>query len=146
VIRFLCACLLSMVCVCAHAQRVAPMPDGVSVPSWNQLDPQRQAVLQPFADRWDRMPASRRVRILERYERWQHLPPEQREAMRDGLANYRHMSPEQRQKIRESMHVIRALPPDRQQALRQRWRSMTPEQRKAWLDAGGPGIAPPPSE
>jgi hypothetical protein len=144
VIRFFCACLLSIVSVCANAQPPAPVPEGVSVPSWSQLDAQRQTDLQPFADRWDRMPASRRVQILERYERWQRLPPEQREALRDGLANYQRMSPEQRQKIRDSMHVIRTLPPDQRHALRQRWRAMTPEQRKAWLDAGGPGIAPPP--
>jgi hypothetical protein len=143
-IRFFCICLLWMVCVGASAQPAEPVPPGVVVPSWNQLDAQEQADLQPFADRWDRMPASRRVHILERYQRWQQLPPEKRQAMREGLANYQRMSPEQRQKIRESIHAVRALPPDQQHALRARWRAMTPEQRKAWLDAGGPGIAPPP--
>jgi hypothetical protein len=145
--RFLCLCLLWLVCASASARptELAPVPDNVVAPTWNQLDAQQQTDLQPFADRWDRMPAPRRLHILQRYQRWQRLPPEKREAMREGLANYQRMSPEQRQKIRRSMHVVRALPPDQQRALRQQWRAMTPEQRKAWLDAGGPGIAPPPS-
>ena len=54
------------------------------------------------------------------------------------------MSPEQRRQLRRSLHSLRDLPPDQQRRLRQNWQSLTPEQRRAWLKAGGPGIAPPP--
>jgi hypothetical protein len=142
--RILCLCLLWLVCASANAQQRDLPPDSVVAPSWSQLDAQQQSDLRPFADRWDRIPPWRRVRILERYRRWQGMPPEKRRAMREGLANYERMSPEQRWKIRRSIHAVRALPREQQLELRARWRTLTPEQRKAWLDAGGPGIAPPP--
>jgi hypothetical protein len=144
--RLLCLCLMWLVCANAGAstRQGDPVPDALAAPTWNQLDPQQQSDLRPFAERWDRMPAPRRLHILKRYERWQHVPPGRRHAMREGLATYQRMSPEQRWKIRRSMHAVHALPPAQQRVLRQQWRAMTPQQRSAWLDAGGPGIAPPP--
>lgn len=134
-----------LACAPALAQNAArPAPDGVQVPSWKELSREQQADLASFADRWDRLPASRRVQILERYDRYKALPPEKREALREGAANFQQMSPQQRQKLRSSMQVLRTLPPEQQRALRQQWQGMTPEQRRAWLDAGGPGVSPPP--
>lgn len=119
-------------------------PPGVAVPSWNQLDAQQRRDLAEFSDRWDRMPASRRVQVLERYERWRELPPEKREALRDGWRNFREMSPRQREQVRQSFDALRRLPPEEQRRLRGIWQGMNPQQRRAWLKAGGPGVAPPP--
>lgn len=120
------------------------VPAGVKVPAWSELDARQQTDLARFAGHWDQMPASRRVQILERYERWKSMPDERREALRGGVQNFQEMSPEQRQKMRRSLQFIKTLPPPQQRALRERWQRMTPQQRRAWLDAGGPGIAPPP--
>jgi len=120
------------------------VPAGVKVPAWHELDAHQQTDLARFSDHWDRMPASRRVQILERYERWKAMPEERREALRGGVQNFQEMSPDQRQKMRRSLQVVRSLPPPEQRVLRERWQRMTPQQRRRWLDAGGPGIAPPP--
>ena len=123
------------------------VPEGVVVPSWSQLTPAQQETLAPLRERWDQLPASRRALALERMERrarWEALSPDQRERLRHGARNYRNLPPELRQKMRASMHAVHRLPEDERRALKQRWRAMDPEQRREWLDAGGPGLAPPP--
>jgi hypothetical protein len=54
------------------------------------------------------------------------------------------MSPRQRQQLRQSLRAMRGLDMAERERLRATWRSLTPEQRREWLRAGGPGIAPPP--
>jgi hypothetical protein len=126
--------------------RPSEMPRGVSVPTWSQLDADQRHALARFGPRWDRMPASRRVLLLERHQRWHRWSPEQRRAAREGLRHYREMSPRQRQQMRQSVHALRGMDPGERERLRVVWRSLTPEQRRAWLRAGGPGIAPPPRD
>ena len=144
--HWLVALLFALACATATAQPRRPpiIPEGVSVPSWTQLDPRQQAALSQFSRRWDRMPASRRVLILERYARWQQLPEPRRRALLEGARNFQQLSPVQRQKMRHSMMLVRSLPDDERRQLRQLWRSMSPQQRREWLDRGGPGVAPPP--
>lgn len=127
-----------------RSKSASDVPPGVRVPDWKDLDDRQRGDLASFADRWDRLPASRRVQILERYDRFQALPPEKQNALREGAINFQQMSPQQRQKMRDSLQTMRSLPPEQQRALRQQWQAMSPEQRRAWLDAGGPGVVEPP--
>lgn len=123
------------------------VPEGVAVPAWSELTPEQQEKLAPLRERWDQMPASRRVHALERMERrarWDALTPEQRDRLRHGARNFRDLPPELREKMRASMDVVRQLPEPERRELKQRWRAMDPEQRRQWLEAGGPGLAPPP--
>jgi hypothetical protein len=123
------------------------VPEGVAVPAWSELTPQQREQLAPLRERWDQMPASRRVHALERMERrarWEAMTPEQRERLRHGARNFRDLPPELREKMRASMQVVRQLPEGQRTQLQQRWRAMDPEQRRQWLEAGGPGLAPPP--
>lgn len=129
---------------CAGALADERVPDGVRVPAWKELSEQQRTDLAKLSERWDHMPASRRVLILERYQRWQHLPARKREAVREGERNFLRMSIGQREKMRQSMAAVRARPPEEQRRLRQLWRGMSPQQRREWLDRGGPGIAAPP--
>ena len=135
----------------AHSDGAArhqhPVPEGVAVPDWAHLTPQQQERLAPLRERWDQMPASRRVHAMERAERrarWDALTPEQRDRLRDGARNFRDMPPELREKMRASMQRLHALPEEQRRELKARWRAMDPEQRRKWLEAGGPGVAPPP--
>ncbi|KAA2284177.1 DUF3106 domain-containing protein [Arenimonas fontis] len=124
-----------------------PVPGGVVVPRWTELDPDRQARLARFEQRWDQMPASARVHLLERLERhqrWEAMSPEERERIRAGVRHFLDMPPELQEKARASFQALRALPPEQRRDLLQRWRSLSPEQRRAWLEAGGPAIAPAP--
>ncbi|MFY2765482.1 DUF3106 domain-containing protein [Arenimonas sp. MALMAid1274] len=125
-----------------------PVPAGVQVPTWSQLTPAQQSGLAPLEKQWDTMAASRRVRALEGLERrarWEAMTPEQRERLREGARNFRDMPPELREKMRTSMQAMRALPEAERKALFALWRSLDPEQRRTWLEAGGPGISPPPA-
>jgi len=133
----------------AQHPRHAPLevPDGVVVPDWDQLAPEQQKALARLKDEWNTLPASRRVLALEhaqRRARWEAMTPEQRERIRKGMRNYRDLSPAQRQQMREALRVMRGLPAEERQALADKWRSLDPEQRRAWLETGGPGISPPP--
>lgn len=124
-----------------------PVPAGVQVPSWSELSPAQQEALARLRADWDQLPASRRVRALEwveRKARWDAMTPEQREKLRTGARNFRELPPELREKMRASMQAMRALPDDERRALRKRWHEMSPEQRRAWLQSGGPAISPPP--
>lgn len=124
------------------------VPPGVHVPSWEELSPQQRKHLARHEANWDTLPASRRVHALERAERrarWEAMPPEQRERIRQGMRVYRDLSPAQREQMRESMRVMRGLPAEQRQALADQWRAMNPQQRRAWLETGGPGISPAPA-
>ncbi|KFN51073.1 DUF3106 domain-containing protein [Arenimonas composti] len=124
-----------------------PVPAGVVVPRWDELDAERQRQLEHLRETWDQLPASRRALALERIERharWRALSPEERERLREGARNFHDLSPELREKMRTSFHVVNALPAPEREHLLARWRAMDPQQRRAWLEAGGPGIAPEP--
>ena len=130
-----------------HDHGPTPEPAGVVVPDWNELSPAQQETLARLRDHWDQLPASRRVRALEwveRKARWDAMTPEQREKLRAGARNFRDLPPELREKMRASMDVVRQLPEPERRELKERWRAMDPEQRRRWLEAGGPGVAPPP--
>ena len=122
-------------------------PPGVTVPDWDQLSPDQQQGLARLREQWDQLPASRRALALERLERrqrWEAMSPEQREHIRRGARIYRNLSPEQREKLKVSMRTLRSLPEPERRQLFARWRELDPKQRRAWLEAGGPGIAPEP--
>jgi len=124
------------------------VPEGVRVPSWDELTPAQQKSVERLRDRWDTLPASQRVMALERAERrarWEAMTPEQRERLRQGARNFHDLPPELREKARASFQVVRALPEEERRAVLARWRALSPEQRRAWLEAGGPGIVPEPA-
>lgn len=132
-----------------HDHARTPVPAGVSVPAWDELTPSQQEALARLHNDWDQLPASRRVRALEwveRKARWDAMTPEQREKLRAGARNFRDLPPELREKMRASMQAMRVLPEDERRALRKRWHEMSPEQRRAWLQTGGPAISPPPGD
>lgn len=113
------------------------------IPTWSELDERQRADLIEFAAHWDRMPAQRRSRLLARHAHWRGLPEAERRTLREGVRNFRRMPPHLRVKMRASIEAVRDLPPPRQRRLRALWRSMSPEQRREWLERGGPGLAPP---
>lgn len=133
----------------APAHGPVVVPEGVSVPTWDQLTPAQQKSVERLRERWDTLPASQRVMALERAERrarWAAMTPEQRERIREGMRNYRDLPPELRETMRESMRAMRALPEAERRELFAKWRALSPEQRRAWLEAGGPGLVPQPAQ
>lgn len=109
------------------------------LPAWEQLTPQqREQLVAPLRDRWNRSSPERRHDMLDHAVRWQSMTPEQRERARHGHKRWKDMSPERREQARALFEHMRGLPDAERRAMVDRWKAMTPEQRKAWVDAHPP--------
>ncbi|KIQ96964.1 DUF3106 domain-containing protein [Lysobacter sp. A03] len=116
--------------VCAPALASEPV-----MPEWDQLDAQTRATLiAPMRERWNSNP-ERREQLLQRAQRWSQMTPEQRGKARHGMDRWQHMSPTQRTEARALYSKMRGMDPEARKALREQWRAMTPDQRKAWVEA-----------
>ena len=106
-----------------------------ALPAWEQLtEAQREQLLAPIRERWNAEP-DERARMLERAGRWQRMSPEKRRHAHRGVERWRHMSPAQRSEARALYARMRSLDTPEREALKARWRAMTPQQRKAWVEA-----------
>ena len=152
------ACLLALAPLSAFAQQP---PAAAALPAWDQLSAeQRELLLGPVRDRWNRSAPEDRRDMLDHARRWQSMTPEQRERARDGHKRWKGMSPEQREHARHGMKRWRGMPPEKREearalfehirplpdaerkAMLERWKAMTPEQRKAWVEAHPPKDPP----
>lgn len=116
-----------------------------TLPEWDKLTPQqRDTLIAPVRDRWNDAPPPQRERMLQHGQRWQNMTPEQRELARRGRHRFENMSPEQREQARALFAQMRSMTPAQRDALRERWSTMTPEQRQEWLKANPVKDLPPP--
>jgi len=121
----------------------AASSDAPAMPAWEQLSAaQRDVLIAPIRERWNGNPGER-PRMYDHARRWQTMTPEQRKRAHRGMRRWSHMKPEQRDEARALFEQMRALPPQERDALRAQWRKMTPEQRRAWVDAHQPGDPAP---
>jgi ABC-type transporter MlaC component len=115
----------------ASTQAAQPAP-----PAWEQLsNADRETLIAPLRDRWNSADADKRQHMLAHAREWRTMTPEQRRAAHDGMKRWSNLSPEQRDHARALFQQMRTMDPDQRRALREQWRSMTPEQRQAWIDA-----------
>ena len=129
---------IAFVLAFAAGSALAAPPAPAQLPAWDQLSPaQRDVVIAPLRDRWNASPELRQ-RLFDHARRWQQLTPEQRARMRHGLGKWEHMDPQQRATMRALFHKMRDLTPEQRTALRERWRAMTPQQRRDWVQANRP--------
>lgn len=112
----------------------APGADA-TLPEWDQLSAaQREALVAPMRQRWNDHPEKRR-HMLSHAERWQEMEPGQRDRARRGAERWRQMDPARREALRALYAHMKTLPEAEREALREQWKSMTPEQRQAWVRA-----------
>ena len=122
----------------AQAGESAAPPPQATLPAWDDLSPaQRELLVAPLRERWNANPAER-ARMLERAQRWQSLSPEERRRAHRGMHRWEHMDPEHRRQMRALFSKMRQLDATQRKALRDKWHAMTPEQRRAWVDANAP--------
>lgn len=138
---------LAFALLIASAPVLAADPPATSakpLPAWEQLTPaQREALTAPIRDRWNTQP-DERARMLERAQRWQQMTPEQRKRARHGMQRWESMSPEQREQTRALFAKMRTLDDAQRRDLKAKWRAMSPEERKAWVQANpAPADMPP---
>lgn len=131
----------------AMASAAWASPQAPTGRSWESLsDADRAALVQPTRERWERATPEQQQRYLDRARFWASLSPEQKRLARAGAERWRQSDANQRGRLREVWQRFQALPPAERDAARRTWESLSPPQRRAWLDAGGPGVAPPPTD
>ena len=119
----------------ACAPALAADPAATALPAWEQLTPaQREQLIAPLRERWNAEPAQR-ARMLAHAQRWQQLTPEQRQRAHRGVDRWQHMAPEQREQMRAVFAHVRGLPDAERRAFMARWKTMTAEQKRAWVQA-----------
>lgn len=99
---------------------------------WDQLRPTRQHRLAEHALHWASLPPAHQQQIRDRLRRWAAMTPAQRRQLRENARAFRNLTPEQRAKVSEAFRKFQSLPPAERRALRERWRTMTPEERRRW--------------
>ena len=134
---------LALLALPAFAQQRDATPAQAAPPAWEQLGTaDRKALIAPLRDRWNNAPPEKRQRMLEHAREWRTMTPEQRKAAREGMKHWSHMDREKRDEVRALYERTRGMDPEQRKALRKQWPTMTPEQRKAWIDAHPPTPAP----
>ena len=115
------------------------------MPAWEQLTPaQREMLIAPVRERWNSAQPEDRARMFERAQRWQQMTPEQRQRARHGMQRWESMSPEQREQTRALFAKMRTLDEPQRKALKAKWRTMSAEERRAWVQANpAPADMPP---
>ena len=111
---------------------------AAAMPAWEQLTPaQRDLLVAPIRERWNSSPGER-TRMYQHAQRWQQMTPEQRGRAHHGMRRWEHMDTEKRNEMRALFQKMRAMTPQQRHSLRDQWHAMTPDQRKAWIDANPP--------
>jgi len=135
-IRFRPLLVLPLLSCLLAAGAASAQSAGTAPPAWDQLLPaQRDQLLAPVRDRWQNADADERRKMLEHARRWQAMTPAERETARHGMHSWKRLPPEQREEARALYSKLRTLPDAERAALRERWRDMTPEQRRQWANA-----------
>ncbi len=130
--------LLILAFLCASPAIAQETARVAAPPAWEQLSTaERELLIAPVRERWNSKP-DERARMLEHAHRWQTMTPEQRERAHHGMKRWSHMDPEKRAEARALFGKMRHMSPKQRKALRQQWQAMTPEQRKAWIEANPP--------
>lgn len=128
--------LLALLCALPALAQESSNPS--SLPAWEQLGPaERDLLTGPIRERWNSSP-DERARMLEHARRWQAMTPEQRQRAHHGMKRWSHLDPEKRAEARALFGKMRQMSPEQRKALREQWHAMTPEQRKAWIEANPP--------
>nr|AGW45533.1 hypothetical protein [uncultured bacterium Lac36W] len=128
--------LLALLCATpAFAQETTR---AATHPAWEQLGTaERDLLTAPVRERWNSNPGER-ARMLEHARRWQAMTPEQRQRAHHGMKRWSHMDPDKRAEARALFGKMRHMSPEQRKVLREQWHAMTPEQRKAWIEANPP--------
>ncbi len=123
---------LALLAAMIAAPAIASQPP---MPEWDQLDAQtRDTLIAPTRERWN-SDSDGRERMLQRAQRWDTMTAEQRKHARHGIERWKHMSPEQRVEARALYNKMHGMDQEGRNALHEKWRAMTPEQRKSWVEA-----------
>ncbi len=118
---------------------------AADLPGWDQLTiDDRNALMLPIRDRWEKADPAQRQKMLDRAKKLAEMTPEQRAKIHKGARRFMRADPQHREQLKAMHEYIKTLPPEERRALRQTWQKLTPAQRRAWIDQGGPEKSPTP--
>jgi len=90
-------------------------------PSWSELTPEQQMVLQPLANDWNTLDAPRRSKWLGIAKRYPAMSPTEQKRMQTRMTDWVKLTPDQRRDAREQYRKIGKLPPDKREVVTQEW-------------------------
>jgi hypothetical protein len=99
-------------------------PDAIA---FDDLSPEIQDSLSPFADRWQQIPPQRQ-QMLIRFSK--DADPDMRKRLKRHANHWKGLPVEERKKVRKAIRKFENLPPHKRQQLRQRWNNMPAEKRR----------------
>lgn len=99
-------------------------------PRWDEFDLHKRQALARGAARWQSMTPQQKKRARKRFAWWAQLPEARRDRIRAFHRQWQDLTPQEKIQIRKNFRRFRSLPPARQKELRERFRKMTPEQRR----------------
>lgn len=124
---------------------------GATPRDWDALEPEVRALLGPLRAGWAVLAPDERERVAGQARRWLAATPEQREllrarhrqwlerpaaerlALRERLLAWQALDESERAALDVAHARLQALPPAEQEALRQRFETLPPETRRAYL-------------
>ena len=68
----------------------------------------------------------------ERSSRWRDLPPERKQELQQRYEQFRRLPADEQQRIRQEYSRFRQLPEGERRVVKERWRQMTPDERKEY--------------
>lgn len=109
------------------------------LPEWNDLSrAQREQLSAPIRDRWNNSSQDERAGMLRHASRWQRMSPEDRERASQGVNRWQDLPPDKRYEMRALYHKLDTLSETERDAFRRRWRAMSEQQRREWVQANPP--------
>lgn len=110
-------------------------PAQATLGNWEDLTPeQREVLIGPLRTRWNDNPAQR-AEMMGRAKHWMAMSPAERKMAQRGMHRWEKLSPAQREEAKQLYLRMKTMSPDARRALRDQWRTLTAEQRAAWLKA-----------
>ena len=117
---------------------------------WDTLEPQERVLLKPYQENWDSIPERRQERLVNAANTFVDLPDEQRKRVlqqlkrmqergldpaeaRNRIMMLMSMTERERRRLLSVMQRFNNLSDDQKARLRERFRNMTPEQRRQFM-------------
>ena len=90
-------------------------------PSWAQLTPEQQKILEPIQGEWSKLDAPRKQKWIGITQRYPKMGPEEQARLQKRMQEWATLTPEQRRAARDKYREFEQLPPQERQAIREKW-------------------------
>jgi len=118
----------------ASTPQAAPAPQAPHVinahPTWAELSPVNQRILEPLQPLWNTLPEFNRRKWLRIAERYPKFSPEEQARLQTRMAEWVKLTPQQRRLARENYQITRSLPPEKKAEAWDKYQQLPEDQKK----------------